>query len=348
MSLSKDEIKKIVESSFLKADHKFEVEPICLQITGEYGAQIFATLGNFSVFIAPPKVGKTTATGVAVAALLTGKQISNFCPSLPNEKKVIVWADTEQGKRECVKTIHLICSQATGDQFNQPENLQYSSLRKYGKDVRMAAIEYMVYNTPNLGVLVIDGIRDLVSSINDEREATTIADKMLKWTQEANIHILAILHQNKGDANARGHIGTELINKAETVATLSRGDNGGTRTTIIEPKFTRHKEFEPFAFTVDSGQIIEAEVNQEFEPKNPKVNQLTVSQITELLYSVFREHNRLTYKPICDSIQINLKKVLDLSFGIDKTKKLVKWLKEENYLNYDEMTKTYSGNLPPK
>lgn len=348
MSLSKEDIKKIVESSFLKADHKFEVEPICLEICSEYGRQTFATLGNFSVFIAPPKVGKTTATGVAIAALLTGKQISNFYPSLPDEKKVIVWADTEQGKRECVKTIQLICYQATGNRLDQPANLIYSSLRKHGKDVRIEAIEYLIYNTPNIGFLVIDGIRDLVSSINDEREATLIADKLLKWTQEANIHILAILHQNKGDANARGHIGTELINKAETVATLSRGDNAGTRTTIVEPKFTRHKEFEPFAFTIDSGQIIEAEINQEFEPKNPKINQLTIFQITELLNSVFKEFNSLTYKPLCDSVQTNLKRVLDLSFGIDKTKKLAKWLKDENYLNYDETTKTYSANLPPK
>jgi hypothetical protein len=348
MALSNDEIKRIVESSFLKADHKFEVEPVCLEISGQFGNQTFATLGNFSVFIAPPKVGKTTATGVVVAALLTGKQISNFYPMLPSEKNVIVWADTEQGKRECVKTIQLISSQATGNLFDQPENFKYSSLRKYGKDVRMAAIEYMVYNTPNIGFLVIDGIRDLVSSINDEKEATLIADKILKWTQEANIHILAILHQNKGDANARGHIGTELINKAETVATLSRGDNGGIRTTIVEPKFTRHKEFESFAFTVDAGQIIDAEINQEFEPKNPKVNQLTSFQITELLNSVFKDNSRLTYKPLCDSIRDNLKKILDLSFGIDKTKKLVIWLKEEKYLNHDEVTKTYSANLPPR
>jgi hypothetical protein len=31
------------------------------------------------------------------------------------------------------------------------------------------------------------------------------------------IHIHTILHQNKADENARGHIGTELNNKAETV-----------------------------------------------------------------------------------------------------------------------------------
>jgi hypothetical protein len=344
MSLSNDEIKKIVESSFLKADHKFEVEPVCLEICGEYGNQTFATLGNFSVFIAPPKVGKTTATGVAIAALLTGRQISNFYPSLPNEKKMIVWVDTEQGKRECVKTIQLICNQATGNKLDHPACLVYSSLRKYGKDIRMEAIEYLVYNTPNIGFLVIDGIRDLVSSINDEREATIVADKLLKWTQEANIHILAVLHQNKGDANARGHIGTELINKAETVATLSRGDNAGIRTTIIEPKFTRHKEFEPFAFTIDSGQIIEADVSQRYEPKNPNVNQLTSRELESIVKLCFSEIQFLPYGKCWSGIKKALES-MDIKYGDNRAKDTLKRLVKECYIIYNDQLKHYQANV---
>lgn len=346
MNLSKDEIKKIVEGSYLKADHEFKYPPVCLEITGEYGNQIFSTLGNFAVLIAPPKVGKTTATGVIVASLLIGGPISNFNPSLPEDKKVIAWADTEQGESECVKTIRSICIQATGNKTDHPVNLKYSSLRNHGRDVRLAAIEYIVYNTPNLGFLVIDGIRDLVSSINDEREATIIADKLLKWTQEMNIHILTILHQNKGDANARGHIGTELINKAESVATISRGENAGIRTTIFESKYSRHKEFESFAFTINDGIVYDSEINNNYEPKNPKVDQLTYHQILDLFRATFENDIRLTYKPVCDSIQVNLKKVLNIEFGIDKTKKLVKWLKDEKHLNYDEKTKTYFANMP--
>jgi hypothetical protein len=347
MSLSKEDIKKIVDSSYLEANHKFEYPPVCLEISGEYGKQIFATLGNFSTILAPPKVGKTTLTGVIAGVLLTGNQISNFISSLPENKRVVAWADTEQGKPECIKTIQSICIQTTGNKTEHPKNLKFLSLRKYGKDIRLDVIEYIVYNTPNIGFLVIDGVRDLVSSINNEVEATIIADKLLKWSEEANIHILTILHQNKGDANARGHLGTELMNKAETVASLSRGDNNGTRTTIIEPKFTRHKEFESFAFTIDyDGNVSEAEIKTTYEPQNPKVNQLTYQQILDLFRSVFDKNKRLTYKPVCDSIQLNLNNVLKIKFGIDKTKKLVKWLKDENYLHYEEETKTYFANMP--
>lgn len=345
--MDKEQIKKIVEDSFLKADHEFESQPVCLEISGQYGNQIFATLGNFSTVLAPPKVGKTTAIGVIVSSLLTGKQFSNFVPMLPTDKKKIVWADTEQGKPECVKTIQSISLRVSGNSKEHPDNLKFITLRRHGKTTRIQAIEYLIYNTPNLGVLVIDGVRDLVSSINDEKEATIIADLLLKWSQELNIHIICILHENKGDKNARGHVGTELMNKAETVATLSRGDNNGTRTTIVESKFARHKEFETFAFTVENGSIIEAGVKSDYEPKNPKINELTVHQIIDTINATFSEVKQLTYAPLWQGLRSNLKIECDIAFGVEKVKKWVIYLKENNYLIYNDVTKTYTANIPP-
>ena len=347
INMDNEQIKKIVEDSFLKADHVYECEPVCLEISGEYGKQTFATFGNFSTILAPPKVGKTTATGIIVSALLTGEQISNFIPiDLPDNKKVIVWIDTEQGKPECIKTIQSISNHTTGNKNEHPENLVFSSLRKHGKNVRLEAIEYLIYKTPNVGFLVIDGIRDLVSSINDEREATTIADKLLKWSQELNIHIMCILHENKGDKNARGHVGTELMNKAETVVGLSRGDNNGIRTTIVESKFARHKEFESFAFTIDNGNIIQSEIKLAYEPKIPKVEQLTYDEIVDTLKSTFKVENQLTYKPCWEALRKNLFNTHKISFGIDKAKKLLPWLVKSQYVIYNEKTKQYSPNMP--
>ena len=39
----------------------------------------------------------------------------------------------------------------------------------------------------------------------------------MQWPDDRQIHIHTILHQNKNDEHARGHIGTELNNKAETI-----------------------------------------------------------------------------------------------------------------------------------
>lgn len=64
----------------------------------------------------------------------------------------------------------------------------------------------------------------MVCDINSPGESTRIISKLMQWTDEKQIHLHTILHQNKGDENARGHIGTELNNKAESVLLVEECD----------------------------------------------------------------------------------------------------------------------------
>ena len=68
-----------------------------------------------------------------------------------------------------------------------------------------------------------------------------IASKLLKWTEEKNIHVVTVLHQNKNDGNARGHLGSELVNKAETVLSVTK-DSKEKDISIVEAEYCRNKE----------------------------------------------------------------------------------------------------------
>lgn len=349
MNNNSNNLKELFHKSVLKADHEFEAPPVCLKIAGEFGDQIFSTLGNFSTIIARPKVGKTTFTAIAVTALLTEKNSLKIIPTVPEKKKKILWIDTEQGKPECVKIIRFISKMVNGNEKHHPENLYYLSLRPYNSKQRIELINFAINTLENLFFVVIDGVRDLVSSINDEREATKIADYLLKWSEEKNIHILTILHQNKGDANARGHLGTELMNKAEAVAKLIRDENNGTRLTIVEPEFSRHKDFEPFAYSIDDlGNIYDEDATKGYQPEKPKVNELTQFQIDTLLRNTFVNGNTITYAPLWQKFKKVLKTDLDIEFGDGKCKELVTFLKDKHYLKHNEQIKAYSANLPPR
>src|SRR5690606_21990059 len=71
-----------------------------------------------------------------------------------------------------------------------------------------------------------------------------------KWTEERNIYALTVLHQNKSDTNARGHIGTELINKAQTVLSITKAESDN-EISIVEPQQCRDREPEVFAFEIN-------------------------------------------------------------------------------------------------
>ena len=138
----------------------------------------------------------------------------------------------------------------------EPEHLHFSHLRAIADpEERRAIIRYAICHTPNIGLVVIDGIRDLMHDINSSTEATKLVGDLMKWTGEQNIHIQTVLHLNKGDDNARGHIGTELNNKAESVLLIAR-DNADADRSIVSPAIIRSNAFHPFAFRLSEDEGI--------------------------------------------------------------------------------------------
>ena len=78
----------------------------------------------------------------------------------------------------------------------------------------------------------------------------------MQWTDEYQIHLHTILHQNKSDENARGHIGTEINNKAETVIQIEK-DKDDCNISKVESVHTRSKDFLPFAFYINDQSLPE-------------------------------------------------------------------------------------------
>lgn len=96
----------------------------------------------------------------------------------------------------------------------------------------------------------------MVYDINSPSESTRIISKLMQWTDSRQIHIHTILHQNKGDENARGHIGTELNNKAETVLQVEK-DKGNGDISHVSAIHIRAMDFEPFAFRINDKALPE-------------------------------------------------------------------------------------------
>lgn len=170
-----------------------------------------------------------------VAAALVNGQVLEYRASFPESKRNILYFDTEQSPYHRQLVMQRILRLARLPIDKEPQNLKFSHLRAIvDPNERREIIRYAIYNTPNVGLVVINGIRDLMLDINNSTEATKLVGDLMQWTSEQNIHIQTVLHLNKGDDNARGHIGTELNNKAETVLQITR-DNTMPERSIVAP-----------------------------------------------------------------------------------------------------------------
>lgn len=297
---------------------------ISLANTKTDGFAILGTLGNFSVIIGKAKSKKSFFINIAVSTALSNDFIlERFKSDLPHDKSEVLYFDTEQGKYHVQKAVKRICIQINQP---EPENLHTYFLRSLTPSERLQFIENEIYSNNNVGFVVIDGIKDLVTSINDEEQATNIASKLLKWTEERNIHIVCVLHQNKSDTNARGHIGTELINKAETVLEVAKAEND-TNISIVTPQQCRNKEPEVFAFEINDYEIPIIAENFELRTETKK-NRFDVTNLEDfkkyqLLTEVFSKGESFSYGKLVEQIIIAYQSQFNSSIGTNRAKILI-------------------------
>ena len=172
------------------------------------------------------------------------------------------------------------------------ENLDFICLREYTPAVRIEVIDYALSHNEGYGLVIIDGIRDLLLDINNAAESVEVINKMMEWSSKYNIHIHCVLHLNKGDNNVRGHIGTEMNNKAETVLVISKNTNN-PNISEVKALHIREKEFNPFAFTVNEQGLPELATDYDSSEDEHgktvplKYTDLTIEQHEEALASAF-------------------------------------------------------------
>lgn len=322
-----------------KIDINEEIQPpqIAWSLKNQHSEEfeILGTLGNFSLITGKAKSRKTFFMNIAISAVIQNELVLNrFSGELPPDQNQVLYFDTEQGKYHVQIALKRIC-QLSG--IKEPNNLQVYFLRSFSPKERLEAIEYLIYKTPNLGFVVIDGIKDLITSINDESEASMITTKLLKWSEERNIHIVTVLHQNKGDTNARGHIGTELINKAETVLSIEKSETDESISVVI-PKQTRNKEPEKFAFEIiDNIPAIAENFELRTETKKQKfdISDLGEDKIYSLLKVVYTHGNEFSHSNLEIQIKLASKNLFANPLGNNRITELItickinKWLKQE-------------------
>jgi len=116
---------------------------------------------------------------------------------------------------------------------------------------RCKLIEFaLMMNGDEVGMVVIDGIADLANAINDEDEATRVVSLLMKWTKEYNCHIATVIHQNKSDNYATGHLGSAIMKKSEIVIAVTK-DEIQFDTSTVECTMSRGVDFKPFKLVIN-------------------------------------------------------------------------------------------------
>lgn len=312
-------------------------EETCIEIIDTNGNKFpLATFGNISVITGQAKSRKSFfVTAIAGAFCNPGKKALDMIQGARNEEKnIILYFDTEQARFHVWQVLNRVI-QMSGQTPDKLENLMVFSLRKEPPIERFKIIQNAIENTENLGLVIIDGIRDLITNINDPDQATQITSELMKWSEEKECHILTVIHENKSNEQARGHIGTELINKAETVISIRKEQENSLRSEVI-PTYTRGKEFQKFAFRISEFgiPIFDADYQPENKGRTPKLKfeNLNKVQIDGILHFTFKQSAELSYNELCERLQLSCVEYMNAQIGERKTKELITFFKAKEVI----------------
>ena len=206
------------------------------------------TYGNFSFIQAPPKTKKTFLVSLLASVYLGAK--NNFGGGLRGhrENKDLIHFDTEMSKWHAQKVFKRVLDMNTVD---YSKNYYTFGLRSIGYKERIQFIEYCLeHKVENAGLLILDGIADLVSDVNNLEESNACVQKLMEWSAKYNIHIMCVIHSNFGSDKPTGHLGSFLEKKSECQIQLQANTVNKDWITV-KCKRSRGYSFETFSFKVN-------------------------------------------------------------------------------------------------
>ena len=211
------------------------------------GGSIFGAKGEISFISGKAKAGKTSVATIIMAQCLIENPSfdslgieGTFC-----ENDTILYIDTEQSKTTTKKIIDKVLNLC--ELKEQPKNFKTFNLRTESIKDRKIYIEqsFECFGTPYM--VFIDGLGDLVTSANDEKEACEIMQFFANLAEKYNCSIVLFLHETPNSDKMRGHLGSEAERKC--FATISISKDRCTQTHQIKPKlFRQSKDFDIIEF----------------------------------------------------------------------------------------------------
>ena len=213
--------------------------------------------GDIIAITGKHKQGKTQVEKIFSAALLKGNFLG-FTAIKQNIK--VLYIDTEQNPintQKFAKDVHKLVGWR--DDENNPLFFCLNLRADSAEDRINITQEAVSALSPD--VVMIDGIKDLLSDINDTTQSAKVLNLLMKLTKDFPIALFAILHENKNDANLRGHIGTELANKCSEIWKVKKDGN----LFEVTQEVSRNAPADGFTFRILEGMITEGEILQKID-----------------------------------------------------------------------------------
>ena len=157
------------------------------------------------------------------------------------------------------------------------------------------------YQYSGIQLVVIDGIADLVNSVNDEAESIKVIDELYRLAGIYKTCIICVLHFIPNGLKLRGHLGSELQRKAAAILSIELDSTPS----VSVVKTLKVREGSPldvplmqFSWDKTAGMHLYMGEKPRQEKEKRKEKELEI-----VAKSIFSTRTHLTYMEISEKIQ---------------------------------------------
>lgn len=271
---------------------------------------IIGSVGNLLAVTGAEGSGKSNFLGAVLAGSIGNKEeeidtVGTDILENTTEKAVLVY-DTEQSEDQLYRNVHQVMRRSKRQK--PPHWLKVYGLVSIDRKDRMLSIlqsmDQFYYKYGGIHLVIIDGIADLIESVNDEEKAVALIDELFRLAAIYNTCIICVLHLSPSGYKLRGHLGSEVQRKAAGIVSIEKDE--GKDVSFIK------------ALKVRDGSPLDVPQIRMVWNKSLKYhtydgeNDLSSRQerkkedLKEIAISIFEEKNERTYKELVRELCVRL------------------------------------------
>ena len=213
----------------------------------------------------------------------------------------ICYVDTERNLSEQLPYSLQQIQLKAGYEINEdPYGFDYISLLEFGREERFDMLNlYLEHARKKFPIhifIILDVITDCVFNFNDTKDSMKLIDMMNQTINRYDVTFLCLIHENPGSADkARGHLGTEILNKASTVIQIGfEKDSQNHNTDLLKVTYLKcrsSKKHDPFFVQYSDTEkgLILADFNTINEVMDNKNQKAALDETIELISAILIE-----------------------------------------------------------
>lgn len=246
---------------------------------------------------------------------------------LPNYSgKSVLYFDTEQSEDQLYRNLSIVLQRC--ELNSPPEWFKAYCLTNLSRRERLQVILQSVdkfhHQFGGVHLVVIDGIGDLIGSLNDERESISLIEELHRMAGIYQTCILCVLHLVPSGVKLRGHLGSELQRKSAGILCIEKEESTDVSCVrALKVRSGSPLDVPLIQFAWDKEKGYHAYLGE--KSKDFKL-QRKIDDLTELAKELFQSSDRIAYA--------DLKHHLSETMGVNErmAKNYIKFMRDQGIL----------------